>query len=205
MSKIGEALAITAEVCGTQFSDPAAMAIVAKLSVYPVGSVLKALDRCQTEVKGRLSLASIIERIETGRPSADEAWSIAVDSMDESKTVVTNNEIAEACGIAKVIYESGDEVGARMAFRSAYERVTSENRYSQPDWWASVGTNKDEAETVINNAVDLGLLTNEYAVKVLPHKIEKEVANNVLRIGMARVESKKGEDYLARLKEMLNA
>lgn len=178
---VAMALAVTAEICGSNFSKPAAQAVLNQLRSYPESAVLKSLTRCQTELTGKLTLAAIIQRIDDGRPDADEAWSIALKAMDESATVVLNNEIAEAYGIAKDIFMSGDEVGARMAFRSAYDRIKGTARASGTvvQWFPSLGENKSGREPVLRDAVRLGRLSSNSVINLLHQEINPEVISLV--------------------------
>jgi len=103
-----------------------------------------------------------------GRPTADEAFSIAIQLQDESATVVTNAEISQAWGVARDIMP--DRVGARMAFRSAYERFVSEARKgAQPvKWFPSIGHDVQGREGVLQEGVRKGLLTHEHVQNLLP-------------------------------------
>lgn len=217
MEKLAEALSVTAEICGTEFSLPASRAILVRLSTYPERAVMKALERCQNEITGRLSLAAIIQRIDDGRLSADEAWSTAMVLMDETRTALVNDEIMEAFGVAKEIYEAGDKIGARMAFRAAYEQIVADARSSgrpSAKMWASVGTNKQEAADVLNQAVERGLLSSSYVANLLPHKVDELVMSSVLSLAapIAVLENKQStqdekkiaENAIARIKAMLN-
>lgn len=171
MSNLLHALAVTAEVCGTEFSEPAAKAIVARLSSYPLESVLKALDKCQTEVTGRLSLAAIIGRIDDGRPSADEAWSTAILAADEASTVVWTSETAKAYWAAAAVLDKGDKVGARMAFRDVYEREVSNARQAgtPTKWEATLGSDPYQREQAIKQAAELNRLGHDHAKTLLPY------------------------------------
>ena len=98
-------------------------------------------------------VADIIHQIEKAspgdnRPDADEAWSIAYASFDESDSVCINAEILEARSVAMPIFNSGDEVGARMAFKSAYTRIVDQaKRTNQPaGWFLSIGFDPSRRE-----------------------------------------------------------
>lgn len=108
-----------------------------------------------------------------GRPTADEAWSIAIKLDDERATVVSNNEIAQAWGIACEIMP--DRVGARMAFRSAYERLVSESRAQgcPVSWFASIGFDIQGREGPLMEAVRKGLLIESNVRALLPGTVEK--------------------------------
>src|SRR5262249_51226726 len=62
-------------------------------------------------------------RRDDSRPGADEAWALALRARDEAATVVWSTEIRDAWAVAKEVFDVGDEVGARLAFRQAYERA----------------------------------------------------------------------------------
>lgn len=170
--RILEAIAVAAEMTGTELSKGALRGMEMELDAYPEADVLVALGRCRRELKHRLTLADIIERIDKrdGRPGADEAWAKALAGMDENATVVLNDEISEAMAAARPIFQAGDEVGARMAFRSAYERVVQTNRERKVGvrWWASLGQDKGKREAVVQDAIRQGLLANETARLLLP-------------------------------------
>jgi hypothetical protein len=90
---------------------------------------------------------------------ADEAWTLALKSMDESETVVLTDEIMQARAIAWETYVSGDKTGARMAFRDAYERLIegAEN----PTWFVSLGHDPGKRTEAVTKAVEQGLLPKE--------------------------------------------
>lgn len=109
--------------------------------------------------------ADLIAQIEglasnDSRPGPEEAWAIAVQSFDEAETVMMLDEIAEARGIAQPIFDLGDEVGARMAFREAYSRIVSQSRSEgkRAVWWPSVGTDAERRHIALERAVAQGLL-----------------------------------------------
>lgn len=175
MSEITKALAVTAELTGTELSAISLKAMEAELSQYPVRAVLDALNRCRRELTGRLTLAAVLERINAidGRPTANEAWAIALRGFDEAQTIVTNEEINEAMHAARPVLDAGDEVGARMAFRDAYERIVSLNRANGdvPKWYPSLGTDKRLREMVIADAASKGLIDSTHYLSLLPPRI----------------------------------
>lgn len=189
MRDLLHALAVTAEVCGTEFSEPAAKAIVSRLSSYRLESVLKALDKCQTEVTGRLSLAAIIGRIDDGRPSADEAWSTAILAGDEASTVVWTTETAKAYWAAAALLDQGDKVGARMAFRDVYEREVSNARQAGTvaKWEATLGADPYQREQAIQQAAELNRLGREHANTLLPYIGNPETFTEVKRLVALKV------------------
>jgi len=180
MSEVLKAIAVTAEITGTELSKAALMAMDADLSTYPEYIVLDALTKCRRELKGKLSLAAIIERINLadGRPTANEAWAIALSGYNESITVITNDEINEAMACARPIYDEGDETGARMAFRDAYDRISAFNRDDgrMPKWYASLGTDPARREQAIRKGIETGLIEYQSYAGLLPCKVEGDGA-----------------------------
>ena len=63
-NKIARALAVTAEVCGSQLSEGAIALMVEVLDRYEFEAVTKALKIVMREHTGRLSLAVIIKHID---------------------------------------------------------------------------------------------------------------------------------------------
>ena len=104
------------------------------------------------------------------RLGSSEAWAIAISAYDEAATVMLNDEIVEAMDIARPVLDAGDEIGARAAFREAYDRIVLRNRSAcRPvKWWPSLGHDVTRREEVIRSAVDRGLLTQEQANPYLP-------------------------------------
>ncbi len=105
-----------------------------------------------------------------GRLGADEAWARALSGLDESETIVTTPEIMAAFSIAQTVMEAGDEVGARMAFKDAYNRIVAEARAAgRPvEWQASLGWDAEKREAVVHQAVTAGLLPAPKADVLLP-------------------------------------
>lgn len=129
---------------------------------FPLQLVEAALSRFMRNGDGFLLPSKIVnimhDLVPDGRPTADEAWGIALSGMDESATIITNDEIQESMRAARTILEAGDEVGARMAFKGAYERITRLKRGNPVRWYASYGTNPDGRLKVVSEAVERGLL-----------------------------------------------
>ena len=92
-----QAIAVTAELTGTQLSEPAARVFAGDLAAYPEAQVLGALTRCRKEVRGRLTLQDVIGRLDDGRPGAEEAW--AMLPKDEAASCVWTDEMCSAWGV----------------------------------------------------------------------------------------------------------
>lgn len=103
------------------------------------------------QIVGRLARS-----VSDGHLPADEAWAIAIQAMDESETVVWTQQIAEAWGAACLIMRNGDEVGARMAFKAAYERRVANARADglRPKWFPSLGHDPEKRSAALAAAAD---------------------------------------------------
>lgn len=103
----------------------------------------------------------------------DEAWAVVLQSFDESQTVVMTQEMIEARGVALDVWNEGDKVGARMAFKSAYERLVE--RGGNPVWKPSYGFDPKHREIAITKAVNAGLLP-ESEIALITHNREPVVS-----------------------------
>jgi hypothetical protein len=115
-----------------------------------------------------------------GRPADDEAWAIAITSRDEAETVVWTTEIAEAFSVCSSILDLGDEVGARMAFKDAYNRIVSESRLvgKPASWFPSLGWDANKRDVAINRAHVAGLIGAPQVKALLPNYMETEDKTN---------------------------
>lgn len=167
-----KAIAATAELTGTEISEAALLVFEADLAGYPEADVLAALTRCRRELRGRLTIADVLDRMSTagGHPTANEAWGMVLASQDEAETVVWTDQVAEAAAVARPILDAGDEVGARMAFRDAYERIIRE-RNDSPRWFPSLGHDPVRRNTALDRAVADGRLRREHVDGLLPPPI----------------------------------
>lgn len=144
------------------------------LAKYEMADVRKALDAHVTDpVRGRFvpTPADVMAQIEghaadDGRPGADEAWAIAICAADEFDTVCWTQEMAEAWGTVLPVFESGDQIGARMAFRGAYDRLVAVARgfHRRPVWTVSEGFDVERRRLALTRAAELGRI----AVDQLP-------------------------------------
>ncbi len=105
-----------------------------------------------------------------GRPGSDEAWAGCVRAADETDTVVWTGEMAAAWEIARPVFDSGDEIGARMAFRDAYGRLVQEarDRGERPAWLVSEGFDAARRALAIERAVTAGRLGSDWLALAAP-------------------------------------
>ncbi|MDT8282529.1 MAG: hypothetical protein RQ982_06900 [Gammaproteobacteria bacterium] len=116
--------------------------------------------------------ADIIEIInqQDGRPTADEAWPIALQASDEMATAVWTSEIEQAWFHCYPVFDAGDEVGARMAFRQYYDRLVEHARMSgiQATWKISLGHDQTQRVSALAIAEQKGLITRDRVESLLP-------------------------------------
>ncbi|MFJ2319221.1 hypothetical protein [Pseudomonas sp. NPDC087817] len=168
---LAAAICATAEAMGQEMNPGTAAMMAEDLCAYSVPTVKAALKACRFEVKGKLAMADILQRVQSsdGRPGKDEAWSIALSGHDESETVVLTTEIQQAMTAAAPILRVGDKVGARMAFMSAYERLVTQARAQAipTSWNVSLGHDPVRRVTAIESAVRMQLITHQAGAQYL--------------------------------------
>lgn len=125
-------------------------------------------------------------RADDGHPGAEEAWSIALQARHESSSVVWTEQISRAFFQAALpLLDEGDKIAARRAFLERYERELADARKAGivAKWVASLGSDPEQREQAIEQAVRLGRLTGEHAQRLLPHSEE------VAHAAMQRIEN----------------
>lgn len=135
-------------------------AFVHFLRPFPLTSIKVALkEHCDRSefVPTAVALARRCKEMD-GRPTADEAWAIALKSVNESETVVWTSEIAQAMFACKSILDTGDNIGARMSFKDTYNRLVDDARAQliPVKWEVSLGTDAQRREVAIHNAQRVG-------------------------------------------------
>lgn len=164
---VGLALLVTVELCGAQWTEASVSIALRDLAKYPEPLVIAALERCRTELKFKLTLGDIIERIDDGRPAPDEAWAQVSAGLDERATVVATDEALEALGEVRGL--AGDHNAVRMAFREAYKRITLRNKASGrfPQWVPSLGHDPEGREVALRAAAAAGRIEASAVVGLL--------------------------------------
>ncbi|PHN79922.1 hypothetical protein [Pseudomonas syringae] len=162
---LAAAICATAEAMGQEMNPGTAAIMAEDLCAYSVPIVKAALKACRFEVKGKLAMADILQRVQSsdGHPGKDEAWAIAMTTNDEFETVVLTDEIQLALTAAKPVLDAGDKIGARMAFISAYERLVTQSRIDQKgvNWHVSVGFDANRRVEAITKAVQMQRIPQE--------------------------------------------
>lgn len=177
-----KAIAVTAELTDTDLSENAARVMADDLSQYDESLIVKALTKCRKELRSRLTLAEIINRIDDGRPGPEEAW--AMIPKNEFGSVVWTSEMSEAFGVCYKQIEAGDLIQARLSFVESYKDKVARARDegAKVNWLPSLGHDQNGRESVLMEAVDKGRLTASYAAKLLPYNQGSTVANKLLEL-----------------------
>jgi hypothetical protein len=167
-----EQLYATAEVLGSEIKPAAASLMVRDLRQHERSEIEQALARCRSELTGRLTLAAILDRMPSANAylSPNEAWALALTSLDDRDTVVWTQEVASAMGVAQPVLDQGDKVGARMAFLAAYDRevATAKAEGREPKWQVSLGYDPAGRKAAIEEAVRAGRLPAPKVEHLLP-------------------------------------
>ncbi len=173
MSNLKTILAGLSEYYGKKLTVAEAAIYQTLLSQYPAGEIQEAVNRHLVDPdRGRFfpKVADIVAKMGGARnqhPHADEAWAIALESLDEESTVVWTQQISAARTAALPVWEAGDKIGARLAFRQAYEREVA-NAPVMPEWTVSLGYDPARRVDAINAALSRGLIAPETAQRHLP-------------------------------------
>lgn len=156
-----------------------------------------------TQIRKTIDLAS-------GRPSADEAWALALKASDENETVVWTDEIGRAYSAAYEILSHGDKIGARMAFKAAYERE-SELATGPAVWTVSLGHDSQRRDDAISEAIAAGRLSADSASRYLPYEtssgpIAGLLAGNVVKLpNCSEVDKNKILESLGGIKKIISS
>jgi hypothetical protein len=155
--RVADAFSVAVEVCGSSLTDAAVRVICSELAAYDEREVLIALARCCREVRGRLTLADIVERIDDGRPGANEAWGI-VGTDDESRSFIATEDAMEALAAARPLIVAGDMVAARMAFLDSYRDIVAKARAQRKPvkWVPSLGHDASGRSAVLAEVAKMG-------------------------------------------------
>lgn len=141
---------------------------------YPFVAVMTAIRNARKQAKGRVSVGDVMGHLENldGRPSAEEAWAIAVKSLDNNLTVALTHEMqnALASGVSELL-EMGDKFNASRAFVEKYNQLVASAREQKlpVGWFMSLGYDKDMRDEAIRQAYKENKITKEYAQILLPY------------------------------------
>jgi hypothetical protein len=154
------------------------------LQAHDIAAVRAAFDaHVRDPNRGRFvpvpaDILSFLERDD--RPGPDEAWATALGAKEEAVTVVWTEETAKAWAAAQPVMQSGDEIGARMAFKDSYGRLVAEARLRRTPvrWVTSWGWDAKGRHDAIEKAVAVGLLPMS-EMQALPAPAATEIPEGI--------------------------
>lgn len=145
----------------------------AAMAPYAFDDVRRAFSAHLTGKRGQFAPlpADILQNLRSvsGHLSTEEAWALALQSLDESATVVWTDEIADAMASARPCLDAGDKFGASKAFGTAYERNIAKSN-PVPVWRISLGDDKSHRIVALEAAHKAGRLTPDQVRHFLPPK-----------------------------------
>ena len=199
-------LAATAELLDKAISPVAVEMMAGDPEHYPRAVLAAALSRVRTKHTGKLTTKAVIDRIDAvmGRPDANEAWATALQALDERNTVVWMQEMAQAWEVARPLVKGGDEIGGRMTFRDAYERLvrTAREERRVPVPFVSLGQESDLRAVGIEKAVKLGYLSPGEAALYLPAPKTSVIDPLLLLAGQAEIPAGMPPEVCARFRQL---
>jgi hypothetical protein len=165
----------------------------------------RALAGCRRELRGRLSLAAVLERIDDGHPSPNEAWAVAIQAADERNTVVWTTLTQQAWNTALPLVQAGDKIAARPAFLETYARLLKDARAARlpASYTPSLGFDLTSRNAALTDAVSKGLLAH-YQVSDHLQLTAPTPPFNPVALLAGKVEASPGTNakILARLEEL---
>ena len=174
-----ELLTTTAEMYNKTFKPTQTAIYFNVLSKFPIEAVRMAFNaHLQDSERGRFMPlpADLIGHLEKmrfdDRPSAEEAWSVAVQSIDDRLTVVWTEETSQAWfAAASELMAIGDKFNASRGFIAKYNDLVSLARLQgkQVVWVVSAGDDKDLRDRVIREAYQAKKITKAQAAVMLPY------------------------------------
>ncbi len=190
---MGELVA-TAEATGQTISENTVTLMAADLASFPQSQLRMALSRTRKECTGKLTLKLILDQLDVaqGRLAGNEAWALALRAREERDTVVWTDEVAQAWAVAAPMASGRDLVGARMAFKDAYERITQNARdtFKRPEPQIAVGWDNAQRIAVVTEAHNDGRIPLALALRVVgSHEVAQvrgrlvPVASGGLQVG----------------------
>lgn len=198
--KISEAINGTWLLVNNQaLSDFALDVFLEDVDGYSFVDVMTAIRNARKQAKGRISIGDIMQQMDNmdGRPSAEEAWALAVKSLDENLTIALTQETQEAWSSgASELLDIGDKFNASRAYIEKYNQlVTAARDKNVPiSWFVSLGDDKDQRDNVVRQAYKENKITKEHAETLLPYHKSDEGIYKALQNSVALMIENKGSN-----------
>lgn len=133
------------------------------LSPFPVHVVRAAFHAYSLEKPDYAPVPNSIAarcRLLDGRPGAEEAYALALTTLDEQITVVWTQECAEAFAKARPVLDASGAISARKTFVEIYDRlvVAAREQGVPVKWFTSPGLDKIGYDAAVKRATATGQL-----------------------------------------------
>jgi len=140
------------------------------LENYPLDVIKQALAKHRKTAKAAPAVNDIIEIINNAHGSkhigAEEAWAKALPMIgNDNDSFITTKEINEALSLAEPLYLAGDKFSSARAFKEKYSSLIKCD--SRPDYYVSLGYDKDKRVSAVNTALRLNLIAKDEADTLL--------------------------------------
>jgi hypothetical protein len=155
---------------GKVFKQNHMILIFEDLEHYRLDVIKQAVKRHRQTAKFAPTPNDIIEIIEdvvgNKHLGVEEAWAKALPMIgDDDSSFIVTKEIMEALGIAESLYHDGDRFSAARAFKEKYASLIK--NAPAPEWFVTLGDDKQQRIEVINEASKLNLLASNHADQLL--------------------------------------
>ena len=172
----------TIEAMGGEATPKVVALMAADFQVFPKHQLKEALRRVRMESAGKLTPKTLLDQLDAlhGRIGGDEAFALVLKARDETQTVVWTDEIAQAWTACAPLLQGRDQVGARMAFKQAYERIVQDARaqLKRPKPLVSIGSDPELRRVAVTQAHEQGFLPLQMALDALEGIAEFDAQQN---------------------------
>ena len=177
---------------------------VDELKKFPPEQVHKAYVKLRNTCS-RVPMPGQVKNIIYNYPSGDEAWSML--PMSEDDNAIWCEPMRTAWSQCRDLRNSGDEMAARMAFKSSYETIVLDFKYnnSNPKWEITRGSNKTNYDELLKKGVERGWLSEDTAKKWSPELALPNINQKQIEGPKETFTPEVMEDNLKRLKDIFNA
>jgi len=145
------------------------------LEGYDFAAVEKAFFSHFSESKFFPTPADIIGNMPTDssrHPAENEAWGIALLALDDNRSVIYTEQIAVSIAAARHLFNAGDLIAARMAFKDAYRRNVQVA--PNPVWLFSQGYDRTERAEVALKAHSMGIIGESLVLELVANYVPKD-------------------------------
>lgn len=192
---------------GKTFDQSMMMFVFDALEDYSLDAIRQAIKIYSKQNSQAPQHSDIIKLISkfTGeiRLSADEAWNEIPKSED--CPCVWTDEMSQAWALVASSYYYGDKIGARMGFKSTYDRLCDESVLfgRSVRWSFSHGAKKDLYKSVTDKAVSQGRLSPQSAQNIML-SAPKPATSGIVGLLTGKIDGDIGKKNAARARELIS-